>query len=274
MCKIVAMELYITYRNSRIYCQRTGTGRNIVFCFHGYGENSNTFQQLAASLEDTHSVFTFDLPLHGKTEWNEGDTCTPAMWHDIIHQCNPDKRPVTLLGYSIGGRIALSLYQYNPDTCKKLVLIAPDGLHVNFWYWFSTQTWLGNRFFRHTVNNPRWIFGLVTFAWKIRLINKAMYKVTHYYIDDVEQRKMLYARWTVLRRFRPSLAEIKTRIVARDTIVKLLFGKYDKIILSSHGQRFAKTLEKQATLRIMEAGHQLLKEKNIPVIAQLVVEEY
>lgn len=266
------MELYIPFRQSRIFCEKTGTGPQLVFCFHGYGENCHTFRQLAESLQHTHTVYAFDLPLHGKTEWNEGLTCTPALWQEVMTYCNPEKLPVVLMGYSIGGRIALALYEQYPDFYQKMVLIAPDGLRVNFWYWFSTQTWLGNRLFRYTVEKPLFIFGLVRVAYKLRLINKAMYKVTHYYIDDTEQRMHLYNRWTVLRLFRPSLSAIREQITEKGTVVRLLFGKYDKVILSRNGYRFIQPLNEQAAVKVIEAGHQLLKEKYLPVIAQLVVE--
>lgn len=266
------MELFIEYRQSRIFCRKTGTGRELVFCFHGYGECSDAFNALATSLEHTHTVYAFDLPLHGKTEWNEGLTCTPAMWQEIILQCNPERRPVILLGYSIGGRIALAMYQRYPDSYKKLVLIAPDGLHVNFWYWFSTQTLIGNRLFKHTVENPRWIFALAGIAYKTRLVNKAMYKIAHHYIDDVDQRKHLYARWTVLRRFTPRLKNIQATIQARDTALRMLFGKYDNVIPGRNGIRFAAPIPAQTELIITEAGHQLLKDKHLPLITRLVVE--
>lgn len=266
------MELFIPYRQSRIFCRKTGTGPELVFCFHGYGECCDTFNALATSLEHTHTVYAFDLPLHGKTEWNEGATCTPAMWQEVLQLCNPEGRPVILLGYSIGGRIALAMYQRYPESCKKLVLIAPDGLHVNFWYWFSTQTRIGNRVFKHTVEHPGWIFALVGIAYKTRLVNKAMYKIAHHYIDDTAQRKHLYARWTVLRRFTPRLKTIQATIQARDTALRMLFGKYDNVIPSGNGYRFAAPIPAQAQTVVTEAGHQLLKDKHVPLIARLVVE--
>ncbi|BAV09865.1 Pimeloyl-ACP methyl ester carboxylesterase [Filimonas lacunae] len=267
------MEQFISYGQSRIFCEKTGNGPAIAFCFHGYGENCYTYNQLAISLEDTHTVYAFDLPLHGRTEWNEGLTCTPAMWQEITTQCNPENKPVTLIGYSIGGRIALSLYQCYATCYNKLVLIAPDGLHTNFWYWFSTQTWMGNRVFKHTIAHPKFIFSLVTIADKTGLINKAMYKITRHYIDNTEQRQNLYSRWTVLRRFIPSLRTIQQLVTANHTQVRLLFGKYDKVILSRNGYRFIEPLhQQQAQVQVIDAGHQLLKEKYLPLIAKLVVE--
>lgn len=266
------MELFIQYRQSRIFCRKTGTGPELVFCFHGYGECCDTFNALAASLEQTHTVYAFDLPLHGNTIWNEGPTCTPDMWQEILQQCNPEQRPVTLLGYSIGGRIALAMYQRYPDSYKKLVLIAPDGLHVNFWYWFSTQTRIGNRIFKHTVEKPGWIFALVGIAYKTRLVNKAMYKIAHHYIDDAAQRKHLYARWTVLRRFTPRLSAIQAAIQTRGTAVRMLFGKYDNVIPSRNGYKFAAPIPEQAVMEVAVAGHQLLKDKHLPLITRLVVE--
>jgi pimeloyl-ACP methyl ester carboxylesterase len=45
-----------------------------------------------------------------------------------------------LMGFSLDGRIALSVLELMPAGVSRLVLLAPDGLKINFWYWLSTQT--------------------------------------------------------------------------------------------------------------------------------------
>jgi hypothetical protein len=45
-----------------------------------------------------------------------------------------------------------------PEQIEKLVLLAPDGLKVNFWYWLATQTWLGKNSFCFTMKHPGWFF--------------------------------------------------------------------------------------------------------------------
>ena len=76
------------------------------------------------------------------------------------------ERHLRVLGFSLGGRIALSLYQAQPENVEKLILLAPDGLIVNFWYWFSTQTWIGNNIFSFSMKYPGWFFAF------LKMVNK------------------------------------------------------------------------------------------------------
>jgi pimeloyl-ACP methyl ester carboxylesterase len=266
------MDFYITYRQSQIFCRRIGNGPKFLLCFHGYGETSASFDVLESKLGHEYTVYAFDLPLHGKTRWQEGMACSPEMWLEIVQHCIPDNRKVTYLGYSMGGRVALSLFQLKPELCNRLLLVAPDGLTMNTWYWLSTQTRLGNRLFRYTANNPNWLISLMGAGKRLRLLNKSIHKIAHFYLDDDEQRSKLYERWTMMRRFKPRLDIIKDQVLSHEVKLVLLFGRFDKIILSAHGQQFIQGIEEFAQVRIINAGHQLLKEKYVPVITELMIE--
>lgn len=266
------MDFYITYRQSNIFCRRTGSGPKMLLCFHGYGETSSSFDVLAAHLGEEYTIYAFDLPLHGKTQWQEGMACSPAMWLEIIQHCIPENKKVTYLGFSMGGRVALSIFQLKPEVCDRLFLVAPDGLTMNTWYWLSTQTRLGNRLFRYTANNPRWLIRVMRAGKRLRLLNTAIHKVAHHYLDDEEQRSKLYERWTLMRRFKPRLDIIKDQVQAHEVKLVLLFGRHDKIILSAHGKQFIQGIEEFAQVKIIQAGHQLLKEKYVPVITEMLIE--
>lgn len=266
------MEFYITYRQSHIFCRRSGNGPKLLFCFHGYGENADSFNILESQLGQDYTIYAFDLPLHGKTKWQKGMECTPAMWLEIMERCIPPNTKVTYLGFSMGGRVVLSLFQQKPDICDALFLVAPDGLTMNTWYWLSTQTRLGNRLFRYTAQKPGWLFQIMNAGKKLRLLNNAVHKIAHHYLDDDEQRSQLYERWTLMRRFTPRLDIIREQIKKHETKLVLLFGRYDRIILSAHGQQFIQGIEQYARVKIIQAGHQLLKEKYVPVIAEMLIE--
>jgi pimeloyl-ACP methyl ester carboxylesterase len=172
----------------------------------------------------------------------------------------------TLLGFSLGGRMALSLYEAIPEKIEKLILLAPDGLKVNFWYWLATQTWLGNKFFALTMKKPGWFFGLLKLMNKLKLINASIFKFVKHYIGDTEVRRLLYARWTTLRKLTPNLHIIKNQIRENKTPVRLIYGKHDRIILSSVGEKFKRGIEQQCTLSVIHSGHQVLHEKHIEEI--------
>jgi pimeloyl-ACP methyl ester carboxylesterase len=269
------MELQrLYYKNSTIGFYRFGSGAKPVICFHGYGEDAGSFGFLDKYAGNQYTFFSIDLPFHGKTEWNDGPTFTHQDLQQIISkileqnnlQLQTPNLKLSLLGFSLGGRAALCLCQAIPEKIEKLVLLAPDGLKVNVWYWLSTQTSLGNKLLRYTMKHPGWFFGFLKILNKLKLVNASIFKFVNYYIGDAEVRRLLYARWTTLRQLKPDVTLIKSFIRKNDIQTRLVYGKYDRIILSSVGKKFKKGIEEQSTLSVIHSGHQVLHEKHIEEI--------
>lgn len=274
------MELHqLTYKNSTINYYRFGSGPKRMLCFHGYGENAEMFGFFEKYAGDPYTFYSLDLPFHGKTDWKDGLTFTNSDLKNIIeeilalhlkdsapHQAQSSDPRYSLMGFSLGGRIALSLYQSNPGRVEKMILLAPDGLKVNTWYWLATQTWLGNKFFALTMKKPGWFLGFLKLLNKLKLVNASIFKFVNYYIGDAEVRRLLYYRWTALRKLKPDLKRIKNFIRENKTPVRLIYGKHDRIILSSIGEKFRTGIEEQCTLTVIHSGHQVLHEKHIEEI--------
>lgn len=264
------------YRSSAISYYCFGSGPNLVVCFHGYGEEAKAFEFLGKYAGDRFTFIAIDLPFHGKTEWKEGYNINSQELLQIVESIltQNNLKPQTLnlklslLGFSLGGRIALSLYQSVPEKIERLVLLAPDGLKVNFWYWLATQTWPGNKLFKLTMKKPGWFFGLLKLLNKLKLVNSSIFKFLNYYIGDAEVRRLLYARWTTMRKIKPNISVIKEKISDHKTVAKLVYGKHDRIILSSVGEKFRKGIEEHCTISVINAGHQVLHEKHAEEIVK------
>jgi pimeloyl-ACP methyl ester carboxylesterase len=260
----------LSYKSSQINYYRFGGGPKPVCCFHGYGEDGLIYSFLEKFAGDQYCFYAFDLPFHGQTDWKEGLLFTHKDLQQIIDGMllqNDSQRPtvngqLSLLGFSLGGRIALSLYQSNPAMVGKMLLLAPDGLTMNPWYWFATQTSLGNRVFSFTLKHPGWFFGFLRLLNKLRLVNPSVFKFVNHYIGDSEVRSLLYSRWTSLRKLKPNLARIKTFIHQHSTAVRLIYGEHDRIILPKRGEKFREGIENHCRLRVIKAGHQVLHEKH------------
>ena len=258
---------FIPYRQSTIHYRKSGTGPHLVVCFHGFGEFAKTFDPIAASLTD-HTLIAIDLPFHGETIWREGLECSIDEMLEIIRLC-PEigEKPYGLMGYSMGGRIVLTLYETIPDKISYIVLIAPDGLKVNPWYWFATQTFIGKRIFRYTMSMPAWFNGLLQAGQKTGLVNVSIMKFVHRYIDDTVMREKVYQVWTTMRKFTPRLTKVKSLIKKNQTPVYLIFGKFDRIIVPKFGERFMLDIEKWCRMEILDAGHQVLHPRYADAIA-------
>jgi len=241
---------------------RFGSGKQWLFCFHGYGEEGNTFSFLEKSLGNDYTLIALDFPFHGATFWKEGLLFTANDLLQILSMILQEpNQSINLLGYSMGGRVALHLLQTVPDKIGQVILIAPDGLHSNIWHTLATKTYLGNRLFAFTMHHPIWLFTIIKLAYKTRLINKSIFNFVHYHLDYKESRELLYERWTTMRKFNPSIQLLKKIILQKKIRVNILFGKYDRIILIKRGVKFRKGIEDYVTITALDAGHQLLKEK-------------
>lgn len=265
--------LQLSYRNSTVSYARFGSGPKLVLCFHGYGVSAISFEFLEKYAGDQYTFYAPDLPFHGRTEWKEGFDFSPEDLEEIVWKMvgegtrNKTQGPrISLLGFSLGGRMALSLYQEDPEQFDTIVLLAPDGLKVNFWYWLATQSWAGNRFFSFTMKHPGWFFGFLKLLNKLKLVNVSIFKFVNYYIGDKEVRRLLYARWTTLRKLRPDRERIRMAVLNNKTKIKLVYGLHDRIILSSVGEKFRKGMESNCTLTIIDSGHQVLHEKHVKEI--------
>ena len=261
---------FINYKQSVIHYNRFGSGDEVLFAFHGYGENADSFNFLDDVIGKNFTIIAIDFPFHGKTKWNKGLLFNVEDLLQIITILNhSSNQQINLLGYSMGGRVSLKLLQTIPDKIKKLILIAPDGLHNNIWHSISTQTLVGNRIFKYVMKHPGFLLKMIKLAVKINAFNKSIANFVHYYLDEASSRWILYERWTTMRKFNLNKALLKSIITQKKISVKILFGKFDKVIVTKRGVIFKKGIENFVEVKEITAGHQLLKEKYAKEIAAL-----
>jgi pimeloyl-ACP methyl ester carboxylesterase len=268
----VGIPITFTYQNNTIAYYRFGQGNKPVVCLHGYGLAGNHFEFLENFLGNNYTLYCIDFPFHGQTVWNDGLAFTPADMEACIFTMLGKQMPFTILAYSMGGRVALQLLHTLPQYIMGMLLIAPDGLHKNKWQWFATHTSLGNKLFKTTMHNPKWVLQLLDVAATVGLVNKSIEKFVLHYLHDVDERKILYNRWTTMRFFKPHLPTVRRKIDEQGIKTHIVFGKYDRIILAKRGYAFK---QQSANIVIHEivAGHDLLKAKYAKQIAAYLLGE-
>lgn len=263
---------YLHYRSSRIHYAYGQSGAVLCICFHGYGESLGSFQFLEQHLPPQYQLVAVDLPFHGATEWHEH---TPLREEDLVAivnqlrlalHCPPG--PMVLMGFSMGGRLCLSLLQAMPQHVSRVVLLAPDGLVVNTWYKIATQTHTGNRLFKFTMRHPAWFRGLLRTARMLGIVNKSIYKFTRYYIKDREACRQLYERWTCLSALIPDMSQITDNMKQYDIPLHIVYGEHDRIITRRQAGNAEKQAPHHCMVHVIPGGHQLLQEKNAVLIVQ------
>jgi pimeloyl-[acyl-carrier protein] methyl ester esterase len=106
-----------------LYVETRGEGPDLVL-LHGWGLNLRVWDGLAGLLEKSFRIIAVDLPGHGRSEWNP-KARTPAEQAWQVHatlESLSDR--YSLLGWSLGGQIALDLAAAMPGGVERLVLVA------------------------------------------------------------------------------------------------------------------------------------------------------
>src|SRR5690606_13785993 len=113
-----------TINNIRYAIDRAGNGTPLVL-LHGFTGSKANWQPLIPALAEAHSVITIEIIGHGESE-KPADPQRYRMEfvaNDIIKLISAmTSAPITLLGYSMGGRLALYLAAHYPQELNRLIL--------------------------------------------------------------------------------------------------------------------------------------------------------
>jgi pimeloyl-ACP methyl ester carboxylesterase len=100
-----------------------------IILLHGFGASLETWEPWAVSLSRSFRVIRFDLPGFGLTgpdpTGNYSDARQMRILADLMDQLGVAR--ASLVGNSLGGRIAWNFAALHPDKVDRLVLISPDG---------------------------------------------------------------------------------------------------------------------------------------------------
>ena len=100
-----------------------------VMMVHGFGGSLHSWEPWAQALSADHRVIRFDLPGSGLSAPDPSGNYTDARSMQLLLALM-DQRGIaraSIVGHSIGGRIAWSFAAMHPERVDQLVLVAPDG---------------------------------------------------------------------------------------------------------------------------------------------------
>ncbi|GAA1524817.1 alpha/beta fold hydrolase [Nocardioides humi] len=93
------------------------TGSRVVFLHGLFGQGKN-WTTIAKQLAESHRVLLVDLPHHGRSPWPARFDLVEAA-ADVLAAL-PDDEPVTLVGHSLGGKVAMVLTLLHPERVERL----------------------------------------------------------------------------------------------------------------------------------------------------------
>ncbi len=123
-------SVFLDLLGVRLHVRDTGprVAPAVIF-LHGFGASLQTWEDWARDLESDHRVIRYDLPGFGLTGADPSGDYTDARSIAVLLALM-DRLGVTrasVVGNSMGGRIAWTFAALHPERTDKLVLVSPDG---------------------------------------------------------------------------------------------------------------------------------------------------
>jgi len=239
----------------------------LLLAFHGYANDATIFSPLENYLRNDFTIISFDLPHHGNTRWNaplltKNDLA--QIVEDLKKEYNVEK--VSLIGYSLGGRICFTILELMPESVDRITLLATDGLAINFYYYFFTRTYFGKKIFRHMLQKPAPYFKFLDWLKKRNLVNRSSHKFVMQSLASEANRNFLLRVWPSLSDLIPIPGTLKKLITRYHIPVTIFMGSHDKIMPPALAQKFKNGLD-TVQVTILDKGHHIFDSDTAPQIA-------
>lgn len=252
---------YLKHPNGKVAYLKFGEGEQLLICLHGFSDKGSLFEVLAPSLSQKYTVYAIDFPFHGLTEWHKNHFDKHdvlSIFQLILDQEN--KQRLSLMGYSMGGRITQVILPKIIQKVDELYLIAPDGIQTKWLFSINQMPLLVRKILKKALNNPERFFKLLKWLYQQKIITKFLHNFTFHHLKTTERRDRLFNIWTSIYHLKTYPRRLKKLLRKSQLPTQLYFGSRDEIIPKKGGEWLANGLD-NVTLNIIEEGHLLVDEK-------------
>ena len=245
---------YLTIGGTPLRIRDTGPkDAPVLILLHGFGSSLETWEPWAQSLSVNHRVVRFDLPGCGLSEPDRtgeyGDARSVSLVKNLMGRLGVGT--ATLIGNSMGGRIAWQFAAAFPARTSKLVLISPDGFaSPGFQYGKAPRVPALMHLMKYFLPRPLLEMNLAAaYADPARLTSAV---VDRYY-------ELLLAsgnRAAMLDRLRQSVLEDPVPVLRRiRTPTLLLWGEKDRLIPYGNAADYLASLPNATLVSFANLGH-------------------
>ncbi|WP_460921482.1 alpha/beta fold hydrolase [Pontibacter brevis] len=251
---------YVIQNSSKLHYRVIGHGSRTMLAFHGYGQNSSYYYPMEQALGNDYTIYAFDLFFHGRSYLHKRSMPLSKDFLQELIEHFLEKEQISrfsLMGFSMGGKFALTLVECMPEKIEELFLIAPDGIRTSFWYNIATYPGWLQQLFKRTVVKPDIFFGLLRMLDKYNIVHKSMLRFAHYQMDSTAKRLRVYRSWIGFRELNFDIRKIVRLLNRHQVAVTMFLGEYDQIIAPKRVGVFIDALDK-GELVILKTGHSYL----------------
>ncbi len=258
--KVEIKEGFIHYKNSQIEYREVGEGSKLMVIFHGFSDKASLFDVILPTIGEKYHAWAVSLPYHGKTKWHEGKFYKEDLYFliDKIRQLSGKQR-ITLMGYSMGGKIVLNMLQKYASDVDEIILLAPDGIKTHKLYDIHGLPLVYIQFFKFLMKRPKLFFKTAKYFYKRNILTKFLYDFTKNHFSTPEQRQRFFMISDSIRAFKPNLLSVKQLLNKYNIPVYLFLGVRDEVILPESAEELSHELN-DCKVIWLDKGHLLIDE--------------
>lgn len=251
--------MHIVTPGAELFYQTYGTGPHALLLFHGAGQDHRLFEPLAAAIGHQYTCYAFDLYFHGRSHLQQEHPLSLQQWQQtlaiLLERHNIST--FTILGFSIGSRFALATLQAYPQHTRKLILVAPDALTVNPWYWLATYPAPMRWLFKKTISHPRFLFRLLSLMQTLVPTQRKLFRFAGHQMGTEEKRSRIYRSWTTFRKLAFTTQQLAGTLRQHAIPLVVITGLYDTVV-PTHTVKKLLTMVPLHTLHTLPADHNRL----------------
>ena len=233
LSKIQAELLYyakIPMSNYKLSYSKHGNRQEVLFLFHGVGQDRFVFDTWLPALTKCYTVYTLDLFYHGESMRKYGPL-SQQEWRENFSEILKENEieGFSVLGFSLGGRFAIATAFEFEDQINQLCLIAPDAVYRTPWFRMATSPgikWV----FKYYMLHPNKLGLLIQSALKLKLVSKYMADFVQRALGVPENRKRVYISWNHFKPLGYSHRQLRKHFKNAKFYKTLILGSKDIVI--------------------------------------------
>ncbi len=244
----------------KVYYKETGPqGAPTLLLLHGFGSSLQAWDDWSLKLEQKYRVIRLDLPGFGLTGASPANDYSEEKDLAILTYF-ADKlglEKFSVMGHSMGGKMAWSLAASQPERVQALVLMAPDG--------FPETKDIGTKPYEVPA-----IMGLIKYVLPKYLVRKSIEPA--FVQADALNDALVNRYFDMLRApgVRGAILERSNQTIYTDPVPRLkaikaptllIWGEHDQMIPSTNAQSYANVLSNSTTVLVPKLGHLLQEEQ-------------
>jgi pimeloyl-ACP methyl ester carboxylesterase len=244
----------------KVHYKETGPlGAPALLLLHGFGSSLQAWDDWSVKLEQKYRVIRLDLPGFGLTGASPNHDYSEekdlAILTHFADKLGLDK--FSVIGHSMGGKMAWSLAAAQPDRVQALVLMAPDG--------FPETKDIGTKPYEVPA-----IMGVIQYFLPKYLVRKSIEPA---FANSAALNEALVNRYFDMLRapgVRGAILDRSNQTIYSDPVPRLkaikaptllIWGEQDQMIPSSNAQSYAGVLLNSTTVLVPQLGHLLQEEQ-------------